>query len=397
MPTLDYDVMNVDYTTFDIDYSITDPNQTFESIGIAVFLGGVQLLGLNSTDLSQTISIDDLVSNSDYIVQLTMVYDLHDANGQQTFIESKTIHTLVHQVPELDIDVIDEYIDHVLLQIYVDDPDEVLLDAVLHVIDDEEIIQTHAVTAEEVMIITGLLSSHEYAFELVHHYDLDDGLHIIEEKQMEVVTTPTAQAPIFTMNGFRCDTSTIYIEYDIDDPDRISTLPFTVTLYNKYDVLIQTVEVDQTIDQEIVFTDLDYETVMYDFEVTIEYDLRDGVGEQTYTYYYVDIYTNYLDIDYIDQNYTTIIQDNDIVVELIINNPFNLDIKSIILDQSHEYVLTELITDVYYFTIPTNFLPLGENYMPITAIVFDNMGYRVELDINVNNEIRFTIIEDPTS
>jgi len=271
VPTLSIEQGDVKQESFGFGITYTDPDHVGAVTKIELLHGEDAPIVAESVGVRE---FKNLLSDNDYIVRVTVVYDLNDGTGEHSFSETLAGKTKAKTVPTLSLEkcnVEQESFDFTLTYT---DPDSVGAVTKIELLHGEDT----PIVAENVGVreFKDLLSDNDYTLRVTVTYDLDNGNGEKSFSQTLDVKTKAKAVPNIEINDEKITSTSIDATYDISDTDAVLD-SFIVELYNGETLVAQNTGSD------ISFADLDY-LVDYTLKITYTYDLKDGNGIQTSVY-----------------------------------------------------------------------------------------------------------------
>ncbi len=212
-------------------------------------------------------SLTQLLSNTDYTMEVVYTYDLCDGSGSHEISKTIDFKTLNKERPTLSVQDLVLGYEEISFDYLIDDIEGICVVDRASILDGTNIIQT---TTTKKM--TGLLSNHDYTLVITYHYDLNDGQGNIEETFETPVKTLERTVPTIEFVNVGNTLNRIYFDLAWNNPtDAVVTLT-SVRLGSQ--TPIQTTELTGFI-FEALASNTDYLIT-----VSYEYDLHDGNGLQ---------------------------------------------------------------------------------------------------------------------
>ena len=214
-------------------------------------------------------SFENLLSNNDYTIQVTYVYDLNDGVGEQQIVNTADIKTKAKAVPTVEITNAQSTQTQVSFELNVTDTDNVGAITKIELLhgNDEPIVAENTARSFE-----NLFSNNDYTVKVTYVYDLNDG---VGDQIITVTTnvrTQEKEAPCATINNVTSTQTQVLFELNVTDTDNVGAISKIELLHGE--------------DEPIVAenTARSFENLLsnndYTIQVTYVYDLNDGVGEQ---------------------------------------------------------------------------------------------------------------------
>ncbi|MFW5838486.1 MAG: hypothetical protein ACOCU1_00975 [Bacillota bacterium] len=207
-PTMDIDIIPTD-ESLSGDIIVTDPDSTLDSYTVNIY----QDSNLIHTQTDANISVFDLLSDTEYLIEVIYSYDLNDIEGMQTATETTTVTTSAKTMPSITFDETSLSIEETLISgsVDIDDPDSTLETYDITLYKDGSIIET--LSNQETFTFTGLDSDSTYIIRIFKDYDLNkDGLKT--DVQSDSLTFTTEQYEVTTVDSITEDTIILRVDAD---------------------------------------------------------------------------------------------------------------------------------------------------------------------------------------
>ncbi len=206
IPQLDVDVSTTD-ESISGDIIISDPDNTLDDYSVAIYQGTTRIHTQTSTD----ISLFDLLSDTEYRIEVTYSYDLDDTEGIQSATKVMTVTTNAKTVPTITFNNDALTIDETSLSgsIDISDPDAILTSYVIRLFKDG--IEVDAQSDQPTFTFDNLESDATYTIRIFKTYDLNkDGLKT--DIQSDTVTLITDQYEVTTVDTITEDTIILSVD-----------------------------------------------------------------------------------------------------------------------------------------------------------------------------------------
>ena len=283
LPSIDIHDIVADKTSIGFDYTVDDPDDVGSLSSIRLFKGDEEVDSLNESD---ALMFDDVPSNSDYRIVLEYEYDLNDQAGTQTLTVEATATTLTKENPTLQAENFTQTSDSITFDLFIDDPDDVLMGDTLHIVVTNGT-DTHskdvALDALQGITFADLLSDSPYTIEVHADYDLNDGEGLREQVLLATydIKTDAMDIPevLTTQTSVGRTSMTIRVDATAFDAIRDDE-PIELYIYDaKTDELLKNATLLSSTESITIDGLISDQTLRIEIEAT--YDLRDGAGKQT--------------------------------------------------------------------------------------------------------------------
>ena len=269
IPTLDINNIVTGKEAVSFSLSTVDIDGTGAISRIRILKDGEEVISL--TDLSER-QIQNLMSNSNYILEISYSYDLNDGQDEQVITKTLDFKTLAKDLPVVTIDNLQIQQDNIKFALDILDNDLVGNLSAIKLYQGQTEIQT--LTDLNLRTFTDLLSNNNYTLIVIYSFNLNDGIGAQEIRVSQPILTLEKQAPIvqldnlvigqtdasfdlvFNKNGL--DVAAI-IQIDLFDGETLVSNYPSLTLSNIQDLLTN------------------HE---YALKISYTYDLTDGKGVQ---------------------------------------------------------------------------------------------------------------------
>ncbi|MBR2441491.1 MAG: leucine-rich repeat domain-containing protein, partial [Clostridia bacterium] len=261
-----------------------------------------------------------LLSNNTYTVKVTYSYNLNDGAGAQESVKTLDITTDAKAIPTIEIINPSKTQTSVAFEIQETDTDNVGEVTKIELVHANGTVVADNVSVRE---FTSLLSNNTYTVQATYTYNLNDGVGAQEIiKTLEITTGAKATPSIEIVNPTKTQTSVAF-EINEVDTDNIGE----ITKIELYDAVQNT----------ILSTLLDFENLYfgglspytkYSVAITYQYNLNDGIGNQTAVQFYVFYTMPVVECTAMEiLNTATVFEGDTIVLQLNVNNPSTVSFK----------------------------------------------------------------------
>lgn len=252
--------------TIEYNLLISDPNSSGRLNLLALYKGNDFVLRLDEA----VSKIEDLESNTDYVIKANYVYDFDDGLGSREINYEYKFKTLKKD-PIVDLSLESVTKNSAEIDYRIEDLDDALDLVKLEVIHNDKVIKEFNTITH--ISLDNLYSNNSYTVKATFSKDLNNGP--IEFVKTLQVVTEKQEKPKVDIELSSTKTSVLY-SYTIDDVDKISTLKSVEIYYN--DEKVKVLPTENTFDG--LYSDSEYEVV-----VTLLCDYKDGktLKEETYT------------------------------------------------------------------------------------------------------------------
>ncbi len=320
----------------------------------------------------------DLLSDNEYTIRVTYLYDLNDGEGVQTKTAESVIKTLAKTAPT--VAVVDTVAtqESISFGLATEDADGLLTVDKIELLLDGEVVQT--LENLESYEFKDLLSDNEYTIRVTYLYDLNDGEGAQTKTTESVIKTlakaePEIEAEFDNVTG-NAASGTVRIK----DKDGIGFV-VSVSLYNGEDFLYDILNYS-----EFSLTELEFYTE-YTVKVVYRFDLNDGSGaqEKTSEFAFTTVpYFAFIDCKII--NTEAVSEGENIVLRANIENPTGATFTAVTVN-GVEYAVNTISTPTYlYVEIPNEGQFLGgETLLAVEKVVVTLDGVQYTILPNGNN------------
>ena len=193
-PELNINSTESDKTSITFDYEIIDADNILTISKIELFKDGEVVQELS--DIT-TKKFEGLLSNTEYEIRITYIYDLNDGNGSIEKTISKTEKTNSKLEPNININSIESDKTSITFDYEIIDEDNILTISKIELLKDGEVVQELSdITTKK---FEGLLSNTEYEVRITYTYDLNDGNGEITNYSIENARTLAKKAPVISI------------------------------------------------------------------------------------------------------------------------------------------------------------------------------------------------------
>lgn len=240
-------------------------------------------------------SFENLLSNNDYTIQVTYVYDLNDGVGAQQIVKTADIKTKAKAVPTVEIVNVQSTQTEVSFELNVTDTDNVGAISKIELLhgNDEPIVAD----TSDVRTFENLLSNNDYTIKVTYIYNLNDGVGEQQIVKTASIKTKAKAMPSVEINNLTSTQNTIECDIAYTDVDSVGSV-VEIAFY-RLENKVKSVPFATHVSFDGLESGKEYKVV-----VTYKYDLNDGKG---------DITAN------VDAKYSTLV-DSIVVNELILLN-----------------------------------------------------------------------------
>lgn len=278
IPTIDIKDATATTDQVNFDFEIVDTTIVGKIINISLKLDD----NVVATSDEYIKKFENLLSNKEYLLEVTYQYDLLDGTGFHTITNSSTITTFAKQVPTVNItDLVatQESISFNKAIVDIDNICEIVSYELWH---NDQLVNT--ITDLDVLSFMELLSNNEYDLVINYQYDLNEGNDISKGSQRQTITTLEKAEPTMILTSGISFGNTITVWFEFIDKDEVCEF-VSFELY-KDGTLIETKTAPDNIftNQEhnyIRTGDVSFnvtEAGTYKIFILYNYDLNDGEG-----------------------------------------------------------------------------------------------------------------------
>ena len=347
LPTVTIGTISPSYESVDFDFEINDTDKVVTDVKVNLLDNGE----IVKTGDENTRSFKSLLASHHYELEIKVIYDLKDGNGEQTAFDIEYFYTEIYEIPQVSLTNYIKDNESIKFDMNIIDVDNLIKDIKINLNDDGEVV---AIGDENTRSFDSLLSGHYYELEVVTTYDMKDGegdrkLFFYDNFYTSVNLTPEIKLLNLTPTY-----ESVFFDLDVIDFDKVIKDAKINVLDN--DAIVATGDVN-TRSFHSLYANHDYE-----IQIIITYDLRDGGGEKTITT------TNY----FRTQSYAT----PDIYFSNIVAENGSIEFK---LNENDEHDLAELKSiDLYENDV------LKETKTDFSNLKFDNLSTGVKYNLVAN-------------
>ena len=271
-PTLEITSAEITYTSVKFAVSLTDNDSVIKSTKTELVHG-------NSATLLENLPVyefTDLLSNNEYTLRVTYVYDLGDGEGEHTEVKELSVTTLAKTVPYVDIKNTGKTKTSLKFTVSVTDTDNVIKSRKTTLMIGDNDLAAELENLDEYEI-TDLLSGNRYMLLVTYVYDLNDGEGEREGVKVFGTGTLAMVEPGVNVTSMQRTTTSLKFGLKITDNDGVIKSRKT-ELVHLTESGETAMELENLNDYEItnLLSDNDYI-----IRVTFVCDFNDGVGERT--------------------------------------------------------------------------------------------------------------------
>lgn len=276
---------------------------------IALYKGGELIETLDNLDVRE---FNNLLSSTEYRVEVTYSYDLNDGFGKQYQTTETYIYTQSKDHPSVYIENVQSTYNSISFDVNKYDYDHVAVFDRAELYLNDLLVQT--ITDENDLVFKDVLSGTNYTAKVYYKYDFNDGNMPQEYCNEFNVTTDILYKPVVTLNNIHSTQNTITAEVKVSDASNVDEL-VSVSLY-KGEELIETGK-----ELDLEYTGLITNT-KYTIVVVHKYNINDGNGEVTETLTYeVATHPVYRLLNTAILNTSAILEGEMIFIHATVDNP----------------------------------------------------------------------------
>ena len=270
VPTVEITNVQSTQTQVSFELNITDTDNVGAISKIELLHGEDEPIVAENTARS----FENLLSNNDYTIQVTYVYDLNDGVGEQQIVKTTSITTKAKAVPTVEIANAQSTQTQVSFELNVTDTDNVGAITKIELLHGEDV----PIVAEtsDIRAFENLFSNNDYTVKVTYTYDLNDGVGERQIVKTASITTKAKAMPSATISNLSSTQSTIECDVAYTDVDSVGSV-VEIALY-RLENKIKSVPFATHVSFDGLESGKEYKVV-----VTYKYDLNDGKSEQTAT------------------------------------------------------------------------------------------------------------------
>ncbi len=226
VPTLSIKAGEVTQSSLAFDLAYTDTDSVGAISKIELLHGEDEPIVSENVDVR---SFENLLSNNEYTVHVTVTYDLNDGTGEHSFTETLTKKTKAKALPTVKFSEMNAT-KHALTGRYdITDLDGVLLDKTVALYQGENVVAT--TTSEGELSFSDLCDYTDYTIKVTYTYDLNDGKgEQSGEKNHSIKTLPHIDVTSVSVRNTSAlfEGETIFLQVTLDNPHNASITALTV-------------------------------------------------------------------------------------------------------------------------------------------------------------------------
>lgn len=218
VPTLNITAGDATYSDLSFDVTFIDIDHVGSITKIELLHGEDEPIVAENTDVR---SFENLLSNNNYVIQVTVTYDLNDGLGEQSLISTSYAKTQAYDKPQVSLDDLSAAADSISGHYTVTDKHQKTVSTLVELYKDNSRMSTAASTS---FTFKGLDSYTLYTVKIVLTYDLQDG----RGKQTTEIEKRIRTYPNFEITNLKLlgsDTiplnGTIAFQVTIDHPSNV--------------------------------------------------------------------------------------------------------------------------------------------------------------------------------
>lgn len=268
VPTVE--IANVQSTQTEISFEldVTDTDNVGAITKIELLHGDDEFIV--ASDLTSH-SFENLLSNNDYTIQVTYVYDLNDGVGEQQIVKTANIKTKAKAAPMVEIVNVQSTQTEISFGLNITDTDNVGAIAKIELLHGED---APIVVENTDRTFVNLLSNNDYTIKVTYAYDLNDGVGEQQIVKTANVKTKAKATPSATINNLSSTQNTIECDIAYTDVDSVGSV-VEIALY-RLENKIKSVPFATHVAFDGLESGKECKVV-----VTYKYDLNDGKGDIT--------------------------------------------------------------------------------------------------------------------
>lgn len=271
VPTVEITNAQSTQTQVSFELNVTDTDNVGAITKIELLHGNDE--PILASDLTAR-TFENLLSNNDYTIQVTYVYDLNDGVGEQQIVKTTSITTKAKAVPTVEIANAQSTQTAISFGLNITDTDNVGAMSKIELLhgDDEPIVAE----TSDIRAFENLFSNNDYTVKVTYTYDLNDGVGERQIVKTASITTKAKAMPSATISNLSSTQSTIECDVAYTDVDSVGSV-VEIALY-RLENKIKSVPFATHVSFDGLESGKEYKVV-----VTYKYDLNDGKSEQTAT------------------------------------------------------------------------------------------------------------------
>ena len=353
---------------------ISGGTQTQTSVGFAIeesdaanvgYISKIELyLGeewVRTAISNETREFAGLLSNTEYTVKITYVYNLNDGKGDITEVKEIKIKTFAMAKPSILFENTESTKSTVAFSYNIVDINNVGNIERIELLKGNEVVRS--AENADCTEFTGLLSNTRYTVKITYAYDLNDGSGTKTIAKECTIATKKASAPEVSMESVECIEDELFLTIATKDADEtIKSI--------RVSLLLEDEEIEtKPVVNSCIFTDLCYNE-LYTLLVTVTYDLGDGNGERTESFSEMVLTPYYTD----EQGFSYIFND-DGTAEIVSYS--GDDVMLVLPSEINGYTVTKIsegafvCADIHSVTIPDTITEIGDGAFYLCYILSD--------------------------
>ncbi|MCD8207257.1 MAG: leucine-rich repeat domain-containing protein, partial [Bacteroidales bacterium] len=354
--------------------SVTDKDEVGTTVSVMLMKGN-EAIGIAADIVG---GFDDLLSDSEYTLNVVYTYDLCDGLGERTLEVNGTISTLAKELPSITIDSLSSTKEEIAYEYSVVDEDDVGMNVSVYLTGANGTFRDETYSGG----FANLWSDNEYTLTVVYAYDLGDGAGIRTLAVSDTVYTLEKESPVAEIVFIESSTYALTFSVLYADNDDVGY----ITDVGLYDGSVLVTATGSAYMGEITYTGLSSYT-LYTLVVSYEYNLNDGVGTRMgaveYSYY-TDPYIEFSSITVI--NTSAVSEGEAIVLEVDVVNPDGVEFLTVTVNGT-KYDVSPVSTGTKLYIEITNEDQFagGDTTLEITRMTGTLGGKVYGLDVNGSN------------
>ena len=217
VPTVSLSAANQTQTSIEFEIIETDTDNVGE-------ITKIELVHESGTVVADSLDeriFTNLLSNNEYTVKITYVYDLNDGVGEKTLIKDLSLKTVGKAAPVLSINNEKVNETSISADCEISDTDETLISYKTEIYKGNSLIAT---SNEKRIDFANLESDTEYVLKITYTYDLCDGSGVKSnrlEKKFKTLTIIQATDCIITTTGTVFTSDTVEMQINLNNPSNV--------------------------------------------------------------------------------------------------------------------------------------------------------------------------------